>query len=239
MDPDVFIKNRLSFIEIAFRERWEDVFAANAKLPMDIVEAKLRMARNSSGIRFSGNLADGVKAGNKTLNDEYNNAAAELNERFRQAGYNLNYHNGYIQIVGDEKIESEIEEPFWALVADPKWKNVEARTWLKRSTEGILAVATQPWYAARALESTIKIISDDKGWTHGGEKGAHGYIDNLGSRNNGHFVDDWERESLKQFFSRVRVPLAHGPGSDPMPRLTPAANKLGDRILHELGQKPR
>ena len=75
-------------------------------------------------------------------------------------------------------------------------------------------------YAAKALESTIKIISDDKGWTHGGEKGAHSYIDNLGSEKNGRFVTPWERDALKAFFTFVRNPLGHGPGNEPMPELS-------------------
>ena len=40
------------------------------------------------------------------------------------------------------------------------------------------------FYAARALESTIKIISDQKNWTHGKENGAHNYIDNLATKTN-------------------------------------------------------
>jgi hypothetical protein len=43
-------------------------------------------------------------------------------------------------------------------------------------------------------ESTIKIISDEKGWTHGGEKGAHNYIDNLGSKKAGPFIESWETQ---------------------------------------------
>lgn len=35
------------------------------------------------------------------------------------------------------------------------------------------------FYAARALESTIKIISDEKGLSTAKERGAHNYIDNL------------------------------------------------------------
>jgi len=35
-----------------------------------------------------------------------------------------------------------------------------------------------PFYAMRALESALKIISDEKGWTTGREKGASNYIDN-------------------------------------------------------------
>ena len=75
------------------------------------------------------------------------------------------------------------------------------------------------FYAARALESTIKIISDRKGWTHGKEKGAHNYIDNLASKANA-FIAPWEGASLKEFFTHVRNPFGHGAGSAQMPALS-------------------
>jgi hypothetical protein len=77
------------------------------------------------------------------------------------------------------------------------------------------------FYAARALESAIKIVSDQKGWTRGSEKGAHNYIDNLGSAKNGAFIAPWEREALKTFFTEIRNPFGHGPGSAEMPQLSP------------------
>ena len=81
------------------------------------------------------------------------------------------------------------------------------------------------FYAARALESTIKIISDQKGWTHGGEKGAHSYIDNLGKKTSG-FIDRWEVDLLKSFFTDVRNPFGHGPGNAKMPSLRPQQTDL-------------
>ena len=53
----------------------------------------------------------------------------------------------------------------------------------------------------------------------GGEKGAHSYIDNLWKKTSG-FVERWEAESLKSFFTQVRNPFGHGPGSAKMPSLT-------------------
>ena len=78
------------------------------------------------------------------------------------------------------------------------------------------------FYAARALESTIKIISDDKGWSHGGGTGAHNYLDNFCSVKNGNFIESWEKQVLKYFFTNVRNPFAHAPGGADMPELTPA-----------------
>jgi hypothetical protein len=64
------------------------------------------------------------------------------------------------------------------------------------------------------------LISTEKGWTHGGEKGAHNYIDNLQASKNGGFIHSWEAESIKLLFTRVRNPLGHGPGGEKMPELT-------------------
>ena len=76
------------------------------------------------------------------------------------------------------------------------------------------------FYALKALESTIKIISDDKGWTRGTERGAANYVDNLVSSENGRFIDVWEADMLKKTFSELRNPYGHGPGSSPQPNLT-------------------
>jgi len=153
------------------------------------------------------------------LNARFRQSVEELNERFRRAGTQLNYHSGFIQVAADELVEQQVERPFWALVADPIWKNVDID--MKEALDRRDANDKDPaFYAARALESAIKIISDHKSWTHGGEKGAHNYIDNLGSAKSGPFIKEWERDALKQFFTEIRNPFGHGAGSDEMPELT-------------------
>jgi hypothetical protein len=140
----------------------------------------------------------------------------ELNARFRQAATSLNYHNGFIQRSSDALATEMIERPFWALVADPKWKNVDMD--MKEAFDRRDSGDRDPAFpAARALESTVKIISDEKGWTHGNERGAHNYVDNL---TRAEFILNWEAEGIKLFFSKVRNPLGHGPGKDEMPALT-------------------
>lgn len=73
----------------------------------------------------------------------------------------------------------------------------------------------------KALESTIKIISDKRSLTKGSEKGASNYIDNLVSAKNGRLIEVWEADALKALFSSVRNPHGHGPGSEEMPSLSP------------------
>jgi hypothetical protein len=218
ISADEFIKIRLSFFEIAFREKEQDIAARRARgvTPTDELVAQL-LAQG----KHKGPMSDKAYALSRLLTDEgaFQASVDELNTRLQQAGYKLNYHNGYIQRSVDEQVEAQIETPFWALVADPKWRNVEtdmATAIDVRDTGG----RDPAWHAAKALESTIKIISNDNGWTHGKENGPHNYIENLASKRNGHFIDGWEMTSLKQFFTDVRRPFGHGAGSDEMPKLT-------------------
>ena len=93
------------------------------------------------------------------MNSEFQDGVDELNTRFVQARCNLNYHNGFIQCSTDVLSEEEIEKPFWALVADTQWKNVDLD--MKEALDQRDSGARDPaFYAARALESTIKIISN-------------------------------------------------------------------------------
>ncbi len=218
---DRFMKERISFIEIAFREKEEMQKNMNSDLPRKIQEAKIKSKMIRPGfITLPGNRAEGMKAFAESLNSQFRASVDELNERLRRAGTNLNYHNGFIQLSSDSLAEEQIERKFWHIVGDELWKNVDID--MKEAIDRRDGNDRDPaFYAARALESTIKIISEQKGWTHGGEKGAHNYIDNLGSQKNGSFIKEWERKALKDFFSEVRNPFGHGPGGDEMPELSP------------------
>ncbi|MFT3896647.1 MAG: hypothetical protein QM719_02970 [Thermomonas sp.] len=218
---DRFIKERLSFVEIAFRDREKALEIQNANLPTEIAKAERdALLRPSRGIRLPGNVADGMRAFNRIINESFRGYVDEFNERLRRAGTRLNYHNGFIQISADEQVEVHIETPFWALVKAPKWANVD--TDMKEALDRRDAGGRDPaFYAAKALESTIKIISAEKGWTRGDEKGAAGFINNLVSQKNGRFIDQWEGDALKAFFASVRNELGHGPGGQPMPELSP------------------
>lgn len=67
-------------------------------------------------------------------------------------------------------MERQVETPFWSTVSDKTWMNVD--TDMKEALDLRDSDGPDPaFYAARALESTVKIISDRKGWTTGKEKG--------------------------------------------------------------------
>jgi hypothetical protein len=216
---DRFVKERVSFIELGFRLEEARVANANAKLAAAFETATdldfLQLPRPGA-LKIAASYADGIRAANEKMNKTFREAVEELNARFRQAECKLNYHNGFVQVATDELTRNEIETPFWNLVASSKWKNVD--TDMKEAFDRRDNSERDPaFYAVRALESAIKIISDDKKWTHGRERGAANYIDNLSSKG---FVAPWEATALKQLFTSVRNPLSHGPGSAEMPTLT-------------------
>ncbi|WP_170461200.1 AbiJ-NTD4 domain-containing protein [Ruegeria arenilitoris] len=200
-DIDEFLKERLSLIEVGLRIKYNRA---------DSCRRYLESASNSASLL--------AKSYQNTIN-EYETAASEINERFRSARFPLNYHNGFSQIEADLLVSNEIEQPFWSLVSEPIWQNVDLD--MKEAVDQRDNGGKDPaLFAAKALESTIKIISDKLGLTHGGEKGAHNYIDNL-SKKSVVFLVDWEKELIKAYFTKVRNQLGHGPGSEPMPQLSP------------------
>ena len=215
---DRFVKERLSLVEIGFREHENFVAGLNAKLAGNIAIAKgfdQTLSRQPNRL-IPSNTADAVRATNASLNAKFQMAVNELNARFRQANCQLHYHNGFIQISEDQTVAQEIETPFWKLVGEPKWHNVDHD--MKEAIDLRDTGGRDPaFYAARSLESAIKIISGEKRLTTGKEKGAHNYIDNLmGAK----LIEVWEMEALKHFFTKVRNPFGHGPGAAPMPSLT-------------------
>jgi hypothetical protein len=217
---DGFIKERISFIELVMRLREEEVTQLNSRLPQTLLEAQLQDIQPRRGARIPGSAVDGAKAWNANLNATFSRQVEELNERFRRAGAPLSYHNGFIQVAIDQVIENQVAKPFWNIVADPLWCNVDID--MKEALDRRDSNDKDPaLFAAKALESAIKIVSDAKGWTRGTETGAAAYIDNLVSKNNGSFLAPWEGEMLKDYFRKVRNSLGHGPGSEPMPTLSP------------------
>jgi len=220
LDPDTFVKRRLSFVELAFRTREEQVAQANAEFPKRMAEAEIQDKMPRRAMTLPGSRAKSVRAMNDNMNMTFAANVAELNERLKQAGMPLHYHNGFLQITQDEQLQIQVEQPFWMLVKDAQWKNVSidmAEAVDRRDTAG----RDPSFYAAKALESTIKIICDIKKWTTGDEKGVSDFLNHLESKVNGAFIESWERQSIQRFYSDVRNDLGHGPGSKVMPNLTP------------------
>ncbi|MDR3530563.1 MAG: hypothetical protein P4L90_08445 [Rhodopila sp.] len=159
-------------------------------------------------------------------------AVEELNHRLRETYTEvpLEYHNGKIQHASDFFVAEEISMPFWSLLRESKWKNPDddMKKALDHRDNNRLTEAIRA--AAQALESVIKIISDEKGWTRGTEKGAAHYIDNLVVERNGkRFIEVWEKDRLGTFF-KSRNDVSHGPGSAPPPSYSVAE---ADSLIEE------
>lgn len=198
LDPDTYVKRRLSFVELAFRTREEQVAQANVEFPRRLAEAEMQDRMPKRPMTIPGRRSDGVRASNAVMNRTFAENVHELNERLKQADMPLHYHNGFLQITQDEKLKEQVEQPFWLLVKDAMWKNVStdmAEAIDRRDTGG----RDPTFYAAKALESTIKIICDIKHWTTGSEKGASDFLNHLESKTNGAFVETWERVSYRGF----------------------------------------
>jgi AbiJ N-terminal domain 4 len=201
-NPEEFVQIRFSLLELL------------------LSEAEREIAETFPPQRSSGFSLFRKNQSSTPMNPEvFRNAVSELNARLREARIPLHYHNGLFQYATDDLTETRVHEPFWSVVKDPKWINVDIdiKEAIDRRDNNGRDVAL---YALKALESTIKIISDEKGWSHGKERGAANYIDNLISTANGRFIDVWESEQLKALFRDLRNPHGHGPGSAPQPVLS-------------------
>ena len=229
--PDRFVKERLSFIEIAFRKKEGQVAAENANLDQKILDAVLaasrvttagpaaRVRRLAAARRQAREME--IRAANEKLNQTLESACQELNARFRQAEANLDYHNGFIQLSSDSTTQEQIEQPFWDLLQGPIWRAVDDdMKWALDARDNLRPDAQL--HAAKSLESTIKIISDTQGWTQGNETGPGKYLDNLRAKKNGEFIHQWEHDMMRLFFANVRAPSAHGPGATRTPEPTAA-----------------
>jgi len=97
-------------------------------------------------------------------------AVAELNERFRRAGFGYRYENGKVYRIDNELTHQEITRPALRLLADPRFEGADeefraAHDHYKAGEYKDCAVD-----ALNALESTMKTICDLKQWSY--EKGA-------------------------------------------------------------------
>ncbi|SCW76980.1 hypothetical protein SAMN02927900_04745 [Rhizobium mongolense subsp. loessense] len=222
-NEDTFIKDRVSLIELVFRYREQQIERENAKLPEKLKQARLQdmRAKTVHGVSLPGSQEDRAKNANDKLNKWFSENVNELNVRLARADMRLAYHAGYFQFTGDNLVEEQIRQPFWKVIDHARWANVEVDMLeaLDRSDKN----GRDPsLYASKALESTLKIISGEKGWTSGKEPGAASFVQNL--KKNG-YLKQWEEDILLDFFRKVRNPHGHGPGGEPMPQFSLPQNE--------------
>lgn len=208
MNPDTFVKLRLSLIELLLREA--EAILRDLAPKRDITSWWTLVRARVSPPRTA--IEEGLAA---TVQ-----AIEELNSRFQQAGVPFEYHSGIIQRVDDQRTNEQIAQSFWALVSDPKYSNVDTdiKEAIDRRDAGKSDAA---FYAMKALESVIRILSDELARTRSTERGAADFIDNLVAAKPTRFIEVWESEALKALFRELRNPLGHGAGAATQLALSP------------------
>lgn len=181
INPDYFIKKRLSFVELAMRLKQQDI----NKMPIDTTKESAKI--------------------------EFRQLVDELNERFRQAKANLIYGNDLIYLSKDPTIDEKIGKLFWDLVSDPIWKNVEKEIQKAIDSRDNNPQDRQEevvFHASKAMESALKIIAKKNGCNK--KFSATKYAEHLHSTVcNDYDLDGWELEILKCYFKHVRNPASH------------------------------
>ncbi|MFM0655306.1 AbiJ-NTD4 domain-containing protein [Paraburkholderia sediminicola] len=220
--PDLFMKFRVSYIELAMQERASQLEARKSNVIANMRGAGSELADLYDALSGGDSWAAKQKADIQRCEKLFVGQVHELNERFRQAKIPLSFHNNLIQVSDDALLEKQLEAPFWSLVSDSKWAIVDQQ--MKESLdERDRGERNAVSNAFNALESAVKIISTDKGWTTGNERGAANFIDNLVKERDGvRFIEVWEKEVLVKLFSDVRNRFGHGPaGGQSLPMLLP------------------
>jgi hypothetical protein len=136
-----------------------------------------------------------------------NSLAREINDRFKEFGLAVHYHSGIIQLQDDAIVETQISEPFWPLLRDSKWKNVddEMKMAIHERDNGIKNVHTN---AFNALESTMNVIEHAKQWKV--QVNLAGHLNLMKKQN---VIDEWEYMQLDILRDKIRNPSSHGAGA--------------------------
>lgn len=213
-EADVFLKRKFSLLELLFR-------AAEAVVVER--EAAFISSDRPRGI-FRLTAPKAMSPEPQTQRQALNSALTELNRRLRDHRTHLVFHNGFLHVADDALSTEHTATPFWEVVAAKRWRVVDAE--MKAAVEHLDRTDQDAGiHGLRALESAIKILSDDNGWSTGKERGAANYIDNLAGKRSGAFIARWEADALRALYRDIRNPRAHGGGSAPPDQLSAAQLK--------------
>lgn len=148
-------------------------------------------------------------------------AVSELNERFRRAGFGYRYESGKIFRISDELTHQEITSPALQLLTDRRFKGADqefraAHDHYKAGEYKDCAVD-----ALNALESTLKVICDEKGWAYA--KGARA-TDLLKILRREQLFPEFADQSFEQLIATLKSGLpavrnetgGHGQGAKPV-----------------------
>lgn len=222
-DESILPIEKISFFEILFRDTAEHFLSEIEFLKNQIPEyeehsLKIQELSKIQNTKYYDGDNEKLKKAKPQLERKIlalEKIQDNINQRLKLNKAQLSYHNGYFQNSTDSVIEEQIAAPFWKLISEPKYKNVE--------TDMLQAIyiydsngRDPAFYAAKALESMLKIICEDKKIITGEEKLTSHYIDKLNSAKNGTIIINHEKEELLSMFRIRNTRGGHGPGSEEM-----------------------
>lgn len=234
-DEETFPIEKLSYFELLFRETEKHLLSEisflKGSLPKYAARSEEVIRRSvATGTNFYNDGDERLKKAAPQLEAKQNtlqDLRTTIDQRLKLHKIPLSYHQGYFQQASDSVIERIIEEPFWALLDAPKYESV--KTDMLEALDRQTSSARDPaLYAAKALESMIKIVCNEKGFTTGRESGAAHFITNLNSKQNGAIINNEERSELEAMF-KTRNTQAHGSGDAPMTALN---DQQTQRYIH-------
>jgi hypothetical protein len=149
-----------------------------------------------------------------------------LNKPLKRAGLAIVFKDREFCLVDDDLLTEEVDKPLWDALSKPGLEVAHEfmkRALVERDTGG-LDPALQ---AAKALESVLGQIADDRGIETRKNAGAAHLLDKICQAG---LIEAWEREIFKSFFRDVRNPLSHGVTAGPIPVLTEAQTEWSIRF---------
>lgn len=225
-DESINQTEKLSFFEVLFRDAEQHLLSEIDFLKTHIPKyeersLEIKQLSKSKAVNYYNDGEEKLNKAKPQLEKKQQaltNLRITINKRLKQHGIPLSYHNGYFQQSTDPTIEKEVEEPFWKLVAESKYENVEKD--MLEALDTYDSNGRDPaFYAAKALESMIKIVCKEKLLATGTEKLTAHYINHLNAKDDGPIIINDERTELEALL-KIRNNLgAHGPGDEQMPEL--------------------
>lgn len=172
-ETEIFLRERLSFVEVFFR----------------VIEDRVR--DDLSRHPCSNIYQDNAKA--------LENWISELNNRLRKGSIPFQYRDGFLLLSSDKLISEKVEEPFWDIIADPKWNQT-----MQHMMEAVDQQISNPSAAANEAQLALESVLNEIFGKEGG--GVPAKTSNLLKKK---IISEHEKSMIDEFFSRVRHKSSH------------------------------
>lgn len=172
-EAEIFLKERMSFVEVFFQ----------------VIEDHVR--KDLSEFPDSDIRQDNVKA--------LESWVSEINGRLRKGSIPFHYQSGFLLPSSDKLISEKVEEPFWDIIADPKWNQT-----LQHMMESVDQQLSNPSTAANEAQLALESVLNEFFGKDGGNIPAK--TSNLLRKK---IISPHEKSMIDEFFSRVRNQASH------------------------------